>query len=366
MQRKIILFLIIALMIGCSKQSNENVEKIVPVKIYKVRSESISRYVKVTGTITAEEDVIVYSKTAERVEKIFIRPGQRVNKNQIIIQQKNDLQRQGLEIANSALKTAELQAKLAIQEYERMLKLYEQKAISQQQFDQVKTTKETAEQALNQAKASYEQAKEQYENCFIKVPFDGTVAAIFVEENQMINIGQPVAQVVSPSKMKAKAYITGKDIQYVKIGQKVVIKFPTIPGEEFYGRVEKMNTALDQLSKSLEVEISIPTNDSRLRSGMFGEFLIEIENHPNSVVVPEIALLTQTEVKIDKETGMQSPVKKYFIFTIQNGKAKLKEVKTGIFSDGKIEITDGLNFGDTIIVVGQNIVKEDQKVKVIE
>lgn len=366
MQKRIILFLILLTIAGCSQQSNENVDKIVPVKIYKVKLESISKYIRATGTISAEEDVIVYSKAAEKVEKIFVKPGQKVFKNQILVQQKCDIQKQGLEIANSALRTAEAQANLANQEYERMLKLFEQKAISQQQFDQAKTAKETAAQALNQARAAYEQSKEQYESCFIKSPFDGTVAAVYVEENQMVNIGQPVVQVVSPSKMKSKIYLTGKDIQYVKAGQKVVIKFPTIPSEEFYGRVEKMNTSLDQLSKALEVEIKILSTDSRLKSGMFGEFLIEIENHPKSIVVPEVALLTQTEIKIDKETGLQNPVKKFFLFTLQNGRAKLKEVKTGITNDGLIEIMEGLNVGDSVIVVGQNIVKEDQKVKVIE
>jgi len=182
----------------------------------------------------------------------------------------------------------------------------------------------------------------------------------------MINMGQPVAQVISPSKMKSKVYITGKDIQLIKTGQNVRIKFPSIMNTEFNGKVVKMNTSIDQLSKALEVEISILSNDSRLKSGMFGEFFIEVENHPNTIVVPEFSLLTQTEVKIDRETGLQTPVKKYFLFVISNGKAKLKEVKTGILNDGQIEITDGLNVGDTVIVVGQNIVKEDQKVKVIE
>lgn len=367
MHKKLILLIILLFVIvGCSKQTDEKVDKPVPVKIYKVRSESISKYVRATGTITAEEDVLVYSKMAERVEKIFVKPGQSVTKNQILAQQKNDVLKQGLEIANSALRTAEVQAKLALQDYERMYKLYTEKAISQQQFEQAKTAKETAEQALNQARASYEQAKEQFENSFIKAPFDGYVAAVYVEENQMINIGQPVVQVISPSKMKAKVYLTGKDIQYVKVGQNVKIKFPSIQNAEFYGKVEKMNSSIDQLSKSLEVEVKIMSNDYRLKSGMFGEFLIEIENHPESIVVPEYALLTQTEVKIDKDTGLQHPVRKYFLFIVKDGKAKMKEVKTGILNDGQIEITEGLNIGDTVIVVGQNIVKEDQKVKVIE
>ena len=99
---------------------------------------------------------------------------------------------------------------------------------------------------------------------------------------------------------------------------------------------------------------------------MFGEFFIESQNHSNSLVIPEAALLPQTEVKINRETGLQNPVKKYFLFVVENGSAKLKEVKTGIFNNGQVEINKGLNAGDSIIIVGQNIVKEGQSVKVIE
>ena len=147
-----------------------------------------------------------------------------------------------MDIANAALKTAEAQAKLAVIDFERMSKLNSEKAISPQQFDQAKIANETAVHALEQAKSMYEQAKEQYENSFIKAPFDGVAAAVYVEKNQMVNMGQQVAQVVSPSKMKSKIYLTGADIQNAKVGQKVVVKFPTIPGEEFDARVEKINS----------------------------------------------------------------------------------------------------------------------------
>jgi len=362
----VFIFFIMLLMNGCSKKDEENVENAVPVKIYKVKSESISKYIRATGAVTAEEDVIVYGKIAERIEKIHVKPGQRVVKNQILAEQKNDIQKQGLEIANSSLKTAEAQAKFAAQEFERINKLYFEKAISQQQFDQVKTTKETAEQAFNQAQSGYEQAKEQHENSFVKAPFDGVVAALFVEENQMVNIGQPVVQVVSPSNMKSKIYLTGEDIQNVKVGQKVLIKFPTIPGEVFAGRVNKINTAIDPMSKSLEVEIAFLSKDNRIKSGLFGEFLIEAEYNANSLVIPEPALIPQTEIKIDRETGLQNTFKKYYLFVIEKNRAKMKEVKTGIANNGQIQITNGLTIGDSVIIVGQNIVKEGQTVNVIE
>jgi len=360
------LFFVSLFAISCTQQEDTSVEKSVPVKIYKVQSESISKYIRVTGSISAEEDVMVLSKIPERIVKVYVKPGQRVAKNQILAEQKNDILKQGLDIAGATLKTAEANFRMTNQDYERMSRLYSEKAISQQQFDQIKTGKETADQTYNQAKSGYEQAKEQYENSFIKAPFDGVVAAIYVEENQTVNMGQPVVQVLSPSRMKSKVYLSGTDIHYVKTGQKVLVNVPTLPGVNFNGVVEKINTAIDQMSKSLEVEINLLSNDGRIKSGMFAEFMIQTDSRENSMVVPETALIPQTEIIIDKQTGLQRLIKKFYLFKIDNGLAKMVEVKTGIANNGQIEITGGLNIGDSIIVVGQNIVKEGQSVNVIE
>ncbi|RJP61595.1 MAG: efflux RND transporter periplasmic adaptor subunit [Ignavibacteriales bacterium] len=351
---------------GCSQKEEETTEKSVPVKIYQVKSESISKYIRATGTITGDEDVILYSKVAERIEKINFVPGQSVAKDQILLVQKNDILKQGLDIASASLKTAEAQSKLATIEFDRLSKLHSEKAISPQQFDQSKTAKETAEHAFEQAKSMYEQAKEQYENSFVKAPFGGVVAAVYVEKNQTINIGQQVIQIISPSKMKSKIYLTGEDVQNVRNGQKVQIKFPTIPNQVFEGRVDKINAAIDQVSKSLEVEIVLISKESRIKSGIFGEFFIETEKNINSLVIPEVALIPQTEIKIDRQTGLQNTFKKYYVFVLENKKAKMKEVKTGIANNGQIEITEGLNTGESVIIIGQNIVKEGQNVNVIE
>jgi membrane fusion protein, multidrug efflux system len=166
--------------------------------------------------------------------------------------------------------------------------------------------------------------------------------------------------------MKSKIYLTGEDVHNVKVGQKVIIKFPTISDFEFIGKVVKINSSIDQMSKSLEAEITILTKDARIKSGMFGEFFIETKNIANSLVVPEVALIPQTEIKIDRETGLQNTFKKYYLFVVDKNRAKMKEVKTGIANNGQIEIMDGLNINDSVIIVGQNIVKEGQTVNVIE
>jgi len=361
-----IVFFIIVLLNGCSRNDENNAGQSVPVKIFKVRSESISRYVRATGSVEGDEDVILYGKLAERVETVNVVPGQAVGENQILVEQKNDILQQGVEIAEAALKTAESQAQLAAADFDRISMLFTEKAVSQQQYDQAKMSKETADHALDQARSVCMQSKEQFENSFIKAPFNGIVAAVFVEKNQTINIGQRVIHLLSPSKMKAKINISGEEIRFVRTGQRVLMRFPTIPGKEYAGRVSKINRAVDRESKSLGVEIAFLSEDKNIKSGIFGEYLIEIENKPGSLVIPEAALIPQTEVIIDRSTGLQNTLKKYFLFVIQNNTAKLKEVKTGIANDGQIEIAGGIAVGDSVIIVGQNIVREGQNVKVIE
>jgi len=367
MQRLLLLFItVVVIFSGCNQENKTEEEKSVPVHIYKVKQDKISKIIKLTGPISAEQDVIVYSKISERMERIFVKAGDRVTTNQVLAVQYNALLKQGVEAAEAALKNAEAQYSLINLEFERVERLYKQKAVSQQQYDQITAQKKSASSALDQAKVMLNQAKEQYENSYIKAPFNGIVASVNYEENQMVIAGMPVVQIVGTSGMKSKLQVSGTEIHLIKIGQKVRIKFPSVPNAEYNGIVSLINRAIDQTTRMLEVEVNITNPDTRLKSGMFGEFAIEIESKENVITVPEPALIPQTEIKIDRETGLQNTIKKHYIYVIENKKAKMVEVSTGIANNGQIEIISGLNVGDSVIVVGQNIVKEGQTVIVIE
>lgn len=351
---------------GCGQSADENATKSVPVKVFVVKAESISDYIRATGPVMADQDVVVYSKVSERIEKINVRPGQAVAADQVLVEQRNELLKQGLDVAQAGLQTAEAHARLAAADHERMNNLYAEKAISPQQYDQSRTAKETAELGREQARSLYEQAREQLDNSLIRAPFSGVVAAVYVERDQMVAMWQPVVQIVSPARMKAKVNLGGADLRNVRAGQRVTVKFPAIPGAEFTGRVDQINTSIDRMTRALEVEIGILSNDKRIASGMFGEFFIETRTSADRPVIPETALLPQTEIRINKETGLQNTFKRFFLFLVRDNTARMKEVKTGIANDGQTEITEGLSLGDSVIVVGQNIVKDGQLVNVTE
>jgi len=350
----------------CQQEKEEVSEKLVPVRVFNVKPDNIGNYLRATGTITAGEDVMIYSKTTERIEKIFVKPGDKVSVGQTLAIQYNTSFKQMIEAAENGVKNAEVQMRMIQRDYERLKNLYEQKAISSQQFEQIKTQNESAQIAFESAKVQLQQAKEQYENSFIKSPIAGIVASINIEKNQMLPAGMPAIHVISGGTMKAKIKIPSTEISAIRKGQSVKVEFPAVPNKIYNAVITEIDYAIDQITKNLQVEVSLRDADSKVKSGMFGEFYIETFSRKNTIIIPESAIQSRTEVQIDRQTGLQNSVKKYFVFVIKNGKAKLTEVQTGINNDGRTEILSGLRGSDVIIVVGQNIVRSGDKVKIIE
>jgi membrane fusion protein, multidrug efflux system len=367
--RKLLLLISLPLLIifsGCGEQTDTEEEVAVPVRIYNAKPESLTRYIKLTGTITAGKDQVLYSKVSERISRVYVKAGDRVSASQKIAEQYNAILTQGLDAARANLNNAEAQAQLAEQDYERMERLFKQRAISKQQFQQIETQRKAAQAALDAARAQLEQAQEQVANSVITAPFNGVVAAVYIEENQMLPAGQPVAQVIDPATMKSKVRVAGRDISLVKQGQDVMVQIPSIPGRTYKGRITSINQAVDPVSKTLEAEVLITDADEKVKSGMYGEFMIATNSVQNSIVVPENALLSQTEVTINRETGQQEPRRRFFLFVVENNKAELREVIVGLTSEGRAQITKGISDNDSVIVVGNNIVQEGQTVNIVE
>ncbi|MCX7726328.1 MAG: efflux RND transporter periplasmic adaptor subunit [Chitinispirillaceae bacterium] len=365
--KKILLFaLIFFVLIGCRPQKKiQEIERVTPVKISVISPQTISKFIKLTGTIEAEEDAIVYSKVSEKLDKIMVKVGDRVSRGQILAEQYNKTLKENINQATYALKNIQTQYNLQKIEFERMERLYKNRAISQQQFDQAKARLESSESSLEQAKAALNLAELQYENSLIKAPFDGTVAVIYFYRDQMVPVGQPVVKIVNAKNVKAKLSVPEVDIAGIRQGQRVVATFAAFPDTQFEGFISSVDKAVNPTTRSLDVEIRIDNSKGVLKSGLFGIFNIETERHENVVVVPDISVLTKTEVKVEKN-GEMKELKKYYVYLVKGNKAHISFVNTGLYSLGQIELISGVNFGDTLIVMGQNIVKDGSPIKIVE
>ncbi|GAB4340755.1 MAG: efflux RND transporter periplasmic adaptor subunit [Calditrichia bacterium] len=367
MKRILVLFLIFSLFsLGCRKQAEQTAEKPLPVRVVEVAPDSIASFIAISGGLKAAADARLISKTTARVVRILKKAGDAVEANAVIIQLEDELQQAALHQAEAALAAAQLRTNRLEKDFQRMRRLHLENAISQQQWEQAESAYQEAIAALDQAKAMKKQAYEQLEFTRIRAPFAGIVAAVNVKVGETVVTGQAVGQVVSSKTMLAELQIPDLDLPNIKVGQTVLAVFPTFLGKQFIGKISRIDAALDPLSRTARAEVLLPNENGRLTSGMYGEFKIATEVRRNTLAVPDNALIQKTEVAVDPASGELQTVLRYFVFVAEEGIARLREVKTGLSSENRVEITEGLQPGEKVLVVGQRIVRDGQKIEVIQ
>ncbi len=376
-------------------------EKTVSVMVYTVRPDTISRYLRLTAGLEAGDETLVYSETTAKLERIRVKVGEQVKANQVLGVQSSRTLQESVKQAEAALQSAIAQEEQARQDHARNEKLYKEQIISQQAFDQTATAVKTAALTVEQAQSQVAQAKEQQGDTVITAPFAGKVAQIFCNTGDMVSAGSAVFKIVNTGTFKAKLDVPEAEAANVSLGQTVLATFPAIPDAEFSGTMTRIDEAIDSQKRTLEVEVSFadsvgepdttqnsqskpeqadaerpeqggvnavavhPRGDfSALRSGQFGQFKIEIQRHENAAVIPDNALMTQTTVNIN-ERGEQVTSKAYYVYVAEQGKAVMKSVTPGIYEEGLVELTSGVNIGDAVVVSGQNVVKNGSTVAIV-
>jgi len=362
---RMIVLLVMLVGLSCRQQAEMPRQEPIPVKVYVVREDSLSQYLSLTGGLEAAREALLYSKVTEKMRAIHVSVGQSVTTGQLLGQQENEIFLQQMKQAEAAYQAAEVQYRLVKKEYDRMAQLYQENAISAQQFDQVSSQLEQVDAQRNQARAAYQLARQQYENTFFRAPFSGTVAAIYFDVDDMVPAGQPVFRLLTPGAMVAILHVPERYFQRIHVGQQVLARFPAIPGQTFQGYIFRMDSAIDPLSRTFEIRVAITDARRKLTSGLYGEFSIELQRATRTLVVPKNALLSRTEVVINPRTGTSEYRKRYYVFVVKNGTAVSRSVEPGIESNDRVQIRTGLTAGDSLIVVGQKLVKEGFPVRIV-
>jgi len=189
----------------------------------------------------------------------------------------------------------------------------------------------------------------------VKSPIEGTVIRYYVDIGDSVIPQEPMPQepvvnIAYMDKIKIVVNVGEKDISKLRKGEKVRVSVDAYPEENFLGRVVKVAPAVDPRSRKLKVELEIENKDHRLKPGMFADVEIIYNEHSNVLVVPRISVL-------EKEG-------RTILFTVEDDRAKLREVKTGISDEEKIEIVEGLTEGESVVIEGNYGLTDGAKVEV--
>lgn len=197
-----------------------------------------------------------------------------------------------------------------------------------------------------------------YELAKVESPISGIVGETMLDKGAVvlptsgIVPGTTLAIVVNMDKMIVKLDIPEVDVPYFKNGLKAKVQADAYPNENFLGEISKVSEIVDTQTRTLPVEITISNDEHRLKSGMFARIKMYAAELKDRLVLPQDALI--------QELGQN------YVFLVEDNTAKKKNVTLGVHDDGNVEITQGVSFGDKIIVFGQQGLKDGTSVEIRE
>lgn len=178
----------------------------------------------------------------------------------------------------------------------------------------------------------------------------GTVGRVYVDFGAKVTPQTPIALIVDMDRVKVKIDVVERDLPKITIGQEAQIKVDAYPEKVFTGKIWKISPVVDPISRKAPAEILVSNPKHLLRPGMFARVVIIIKTHKNTLFLPHKAVLKQNGEKI--------------VFVVQDSRAILKRVETGLSDEESVEIISGLNEGEMIIIEGNYGLSNNAQVRV--
>jgi len=209
---------------------------------------------------------------------------------------------------------------------------------------QVETAKSqllAAKAQVQDAAAAESAAKTQVTYTVVKSPIAGVVAQRYLNVSDSADTTTPIAQVVDLSQVLIEASLPTTQPAKVTVGQTAEVKAKSLPAVTFTGTVHSISPVTDNQGTTVGVRIFCSNPKYDLKEGMPVTALITTAVHPNAMVVPQTALVSDP-----------SDPDKQMVYVFKDGKVNRVPVTTGIVQDGDVEVLSGLTSGETIVSSG--------------
>ena len=309
----------------------------IPVNVVNIERQLIKDNLVMTGTTASFREVTVMSETQGKILSMNIEMGQKVSMGQVIAVVDEELKQ-------AQLKTAQANLEKAQKDLERFESLLKENAATEYQV-------EGARLQVKLAEAQYVVAKRQVEDSKIKSPLAGTVIMKMIEPGMMVGPATPVITVADLSQIKVRVNVPEKDIYKLKINQPVEVTFEAIGKQKFKGKISMISDKADE-AHTFMVEILVPNPQGIIKSGMFATVDFQLPSERNAMLIPRKAI----------DGSLKIP----FVYVAHGNKAVKKEVALGVEKGTWIEVVNGLNDSDLVIISGQNNLTENAEIEVIQ
>jgi membrane fusion protein, multidrug efflux system len=299
----------------------------VPVVVAVAILQPVTETLPLVGSLSANEMVEIKSEIDGVVQEIGFREGERVEEGHLLVV---------LDESKLAAAVAEAEANFNLSQitFERSRQLLEQNLISRQEYDQAAST-------FKMQEASLDLKQRQLQDCRIYTPFAGVVGARNISPGQVISRNTILTAVVDVDPIKVEMNVPERFLGQLHVGQTINLGVAAFPGRPFQGEVYFIAPHVDLATRTALVKAIVPNPDLELRPGMFAHLELTLNLRNNAVVIPEAAIARV----MDNSRAT--------VFVVdENSAAQLRRVRLGVRMAREVEVLEGIEPGDVVIVEG--------------
>lgn len=372
--------------------------KVESVQLARVRREDVTSRVRAPGKIEPRTQVKISADIPGKVVVLNVKEGDPVRRGALLLQLDDTQYRTQHAQASAALSSArarvrEAESALRVSDaaFQRQKALFEQKLLSQAEWDAANNSHEaarvaasTASEEVARATAAKEAAADNLSKCRFVAPFDGVVSALNVERGEIVitgtmnNPGTQILVVSDLSRMLVRAEVDETDVVDMQIGQKAKISVDAFPDTTFAGTVveigntaKRSNISSVEGQTNFEVKVVFDANVPQVRPGMTADVDIETGTHQKTLAVPIQSVVIRTQSQLDraakgnvKERRKPSKIKNASmeedtvgkkdpeitgVLAVKDGVARFVPVRTGLSSETMLEVFGTLAEGEQVV-----------------
>ncbi len=421
-----VIVIIVLIVLAMNKGEERNGIKVTAEKVEK---RTIIEVVSANGKIQPEKDIKISPYISGEVIELYVKEGEQVKKGDLLAKIDPEIYRANYDRtvamlnsqkageANAKAQVAQVEAQFRNAElsYNRSKTLWEQKVVSDADFDAAKSnyevaqaSKDAATQSLKSAQygvesavASLKEAQENLDKTTITAPNDGTVSKLSVEKGERVtgasqfSAGTEIMRIANLESMEVNVEVNENDIVRVAMNDTCLIEVDAYLDRKFKGIVTEISTSANTVGVSADqitnfnVKIRIlpesyrdmvdtsGTIRSPFRPGMSATVDIQTETVHDALSVPIQSVTTRADTSgvvkeedTNKEAASAKEEVKEYVFLVKNGKALMQEVKTGVQDNTYIQVKSGLEEGQEVITGPYRAIskrlKNDDVIKVVD
>lgn len=319
-----------------------------PVSVEEIVLKPIEEYITSTGTVNATQNIELTSD-ATGYYRLAVNPktskpfalGDAVTKGQVIIYLDNPEQENAIR-----LDSKKLNLETSNNDYEKQKSLFDLGGVTLSEL-------KNAEISYINANYDYDDALIQLAKMKVVAPFSGTITDLtYYTEGVKVATGSDMAHIMNYKKLNMEINLPGKLLGQIKEGQVARTMNYTISDTFLSGRIAQVSPVLDPETRTFKANIDIDNPELLLRPGMFVSTDVIVASNDSTIVIPKELIISRRNRKT--------------VYVVEQGTAIERGVTTGLENPDEIEITEGLELNERLVIEGYETLRHRAKVTIVQ